>query len=79
MYMFNVFLFTAMPAQKLPQARCFGKRGAIRLAARTVCVCVHIYIYICICIYAYILLSDRLLSTGRLATPARPITYLYHN
>ena len=34
-----------------------------------------VYIYIYIYMYAYVLF-DRLLSTGRLSTPARPVIYL---
>ena len=36
----------------------------------------YIYIYIYMYMHTYILLFDRLLSTGRLATPARPISIL---
>ena len=38
---------------------------------------VYMYMYMHVYVYVYVyVLFDRLLSTGRLATPARPVIYL---
>ena len=59
-----------LPAQKGHKQSC----GDLRRSH----IYIYIYIYMYVYVYVYVLL-DRLLSTGRLATPARPVTYLYHN